>query len=119
MSTRQNKVRELLKEEISDILLRDLKDPRLGFITITDVEVTGDLQHARVFVSVMGSDTERAENLAVLKRAQHFVRESLKRRISMKVLPDVEFRLDNSVDHAIRMLELMEQIKHNDEERSA
>ena len=119
MSTRQNKVRELLREEISDILLRELKDPRLGFITITDVEITGDLQHARVFVSVMGSETERAENLAVLKCAQHFVRESLKRRISMKVLPDVEFRSDNSVDQAIRMLELMEQIRHDDKESPA
>ena len=118
MSTRQNKIRELLKTEISDILHRELKDPRLGFITVTDVEITGDLQHARVFVSIMGSDAERAENLAVLNRAERFVRQSLGRRITMKFVPEVEFKLDSSVDHAMRMLELLEQIRHDEEDSS-
>jgi ribosome-binding factor A len=119
MSTRQNKVRELLKIEISDIILKELKDPRRGFITITDVNVTADMAHASVFVSIMGTEKERAGNLAMLSRARYFMRQSLKKRLSMKVIPELEFRLDTSVDHAIRILELMEQIKHDEEDRSA
>lgn len=119
MTTRQNKVQELLRAEISDILLREIKDPRLGFITITGVEITSDMRHARVFVSILGSEEDRVRNLKVLRSAEHFVRQTLRSRLAMKVLPEIEFRLDTSADNAIRMLELMEQIKHDDEDSSA
>ncbi len=118
MSTRQEKMQELLREEISDILLREFKDPRLGFITITGTEITSDMRHAKVYVSIMGTDEQRAENMAILKRAQHFTRQAFGRRVKMKVLPDIEFKLDTSVDKGIRMLELFEQIKHDEEDES-
>jgi ribosome-binding factor A len=119
MTTRQNRVQELLRAEISEILRRELKDPRMGFVTITDVAITSDMRHARVFVSVLGSDEDRAENLKILKRAEHFIRQTLGSRLSMKTLPEIEFKLDTSADNAMRILELMEQIKHDDEDRSA
>lgn len=115
MTTRQEKVRELLRVEISEILRREFKDPRLGFVTITDVEVTADLKHAKVFVSVMGSEQERRDNMAILKKAEHFIRQALARRVKMKTLPEVDFRLDTSVDHGVRIFELLDQIKHEDE----
>ncbi len=118
MTQRQEKVQELLREEISDILRREFKDPRLGFITILDTEVTPDMRHAKVFVSVMGSEKERADNMAILKKAQHFVSWSLKKRVSMKVTPEVEFVLDTSTDQSIRLLELFEQIRHDESKES-
>lgn len=119
MSTRQRKVGELLKSEVSDILRLKMKDPRLGFVTVTDVEVSADMQHARVFVSVLGSESERDASLAVLKHAQSFVRQSLAKRLTMKTLPEIEFKLDTSADRGVRILELLEQIKREDGNRSA
>jgi len=118
MTARQEKIQELLREEISDILRRELKDPRLGFITVTGAEITADLRHAKVFVSVMGSDAERAGNMAILKKAEHFVRQAFARRVKMKVLPEIEFRPDTSIDQGVRIFELLEQIKR-DEEKEA
>ena len=118
MTTRQEKLQELLREEMSDILRREFKDPRLGFITIIGAEITPDLRYAKVFVSIMGSDEEKAQNMAVLKNAERFARQALGRRVKIKVLPEIEFRLDTSVDQGVRMLELLEQIKH-DEQRSS
>ena len=112
---RQARVQELIKEEVSDILRRELKDPRLGFVTVTDAEVTADLRHAKVFVSIMGSDEEKTAGMAVLKRAEHFVRQSLGRRISIKVLPEIDFRRDDSAERGAHMMELLEQIKHDDD----
>jgi len=118
MTTRQEKVQELLKHEISDILRREYKDPRLGFITVIDTEVTPDLRHAKVWVSVMGSDEERAANMKILKRSQHFVRQAFGRRVKMKTLPDIEFILDTSVDKGMRIFELLQRIKEDEHSES-
>ncbi len=117
-TTRQEKMVHLLKEEISDILRREIKDPRLGFFTIIDAEITSDFRHAKVFVSIMGTEEERKQSMEVLKHAQHFVRQEFGKRVRMKVLPDIQFRLDESVDKGVRMLELLEEIKRDEEERS-
>ena len=117
MTTRQQKVKELLKEEISDIFLKEFKDPRLGFLTIIDAEITSDLRHAKVFVSVLGSDEVREEQMAILKRSQHFVRQAFGKRVHMKTLPDIQFVLDTSADKSVRILELLEQVKHEGEKR--
>jgi len=119
MTTRQERIQELLREEISDILRREIKDPRLGFLTITGAEVTADLRHAKVFVSIMGSDEERAQNMAVLKKAEHFVRQEFGRRARMKVIPEIDFRLDTSVDQGVRIFQLLEQIRHDEENRGS
>jgi ribosome-binding factor A len=119
MTTRQEKIQELLREEISDILRREIKDPRLGFVTVTGAEVSPDLRHAKVFVSIMGSEEERAQNMAILKNAEHFIRQAFGKRARMKIIPEIEFRLDTSVDHGVRILELLEQIRHEEEERKS
>lgn len=119
MTTRQEKIQELLREEISDILHREFKDPRLGFVTVTGAEVTADLRHAKVFVSILGSDEERAKNMAVLKKAEHYVRQVFGRRARMKVIPEIEFKLDTSADQGVRIFELLEQIKHEEEDRGS
>ncbi|MHB9035356.1 MAG: 30S ribosome-binding factor RbfA [Armatimonadota bacterium] len=118
MSTRQEKIQGLIKVEVSEILQREFKDPRLGFITVIDVEVSPDLRHARIFVSVMGSEEERKANMAVLNKARHFVRQALGKRMHMKTLPEIEFRLDTSADKSIKIFELLEEIKHDDEKLS-
>jgi ribosome-binding factor A len=119
MTQRQEKLREVLKEEISDILRREIKDPRLGFFTITDAEITTDLRHAKVFVSILGTEEERKTSIAVLKKAEHFVRQEFGKRVRMKVLPEINFYLDESVDHGVRIFTLLEQIKNNDSEESS
>ncbi len=115
MTTRQEKIQRLLKTEVSDILRREVKDPRLGFVTVTDAEVTVDLKHARIFVSVMGSPEEREINMAVLNGSAGFVRQELGKRLHIKVLPEVEFRLDTSIDRGMRLLELLEQIRRDED----
>ncbi len=117
MTTRQEKLVQLLKEEISDILRREIKDPRLGFFTIIDAEISSDLRHAKIFVSILGSEEERKQSMDVLKHAQHFVRQEFGKRVRMKVLPDIQFYKDETVDKGVRMLELLEEIKKDEEKR--
>ncbi len=114
MSTRTEKLRQLLKEEISDILRREIKDPRLGFFTVIDAEITTDLQHAKIFVSIMGTEEQRKESMEVLKHAQHFVRQEFGKRVRMKTLPDIQFKLDDTAEKGVRILELLEEIKRNE-----
>ena len=114
MSTRTEKLRQLLKEEVSDILRREIKDPRLGFFTIIDAEITSDLQHAKIFVSILGTEEERKQSMDVLKHAQHFVRQEFGKRVRMKTLPDIQFKLDETVDKGVRILELLEEIKRDE-----
>ena len=118
MTTRQEKLVGVLKEEVSEILRREIKDPRLGFFTIIDAEITSDLQHAKVFVSIMGTEEERKQSMEVLKHAQHFVRQEFGKRVRMKVLPDIQFFRDETVDKGVRMLELLEEIKRDEEKRA-
>ncbi len=116
MTTRTERIKELLKREISDILSRELKDPRLGFVTITDAEVSKDLRHAKIYVSVYGDEKQKEENLAVLQGAAGYIRGEFGRRASLKVIPEISFELDTSVEHGARIFELLEQAKPHEEE---
>ena len=116
MSTRTERVQELLRAEISDILRREIKDPRLGFVTITDVEVTKDLRHARVFVSVMGDEKAKEESMMVLQKSAGYIRGEFGRRVHMKVIPEISFKTDTAVAHGARIFELLRQVEHQDEE---
>ena len=116
MSTRQERVKELLKIEISDIILRNMRDPRIGFVTITGADVSKDLKYARVYFSVMGDDTQKQESTQVLQKAAGFIRSEFAHRVSMKVIPQITFRMDTSVDHGSRIFELLQQVK-NDEKK--
>ena len=109
------RVGELLKEEISHIVLREMKDPRIGFVSVTDVEVSGDLRHAKVFISVYGSDKEKEETLEGLQQAQGFVRKLVGERIKIHHTPEIIFRYDDSIETGVHISEIIKDLKESGE----
>ena len=105
MSRRTSRVSELLREEISDLVQRDLKDPRLegAFLSITEVEVSADLRTASVFVSHLGDSEEREAALAGLQSATSFLERELRRRLRMRRTPSLSFRFDPSIERGARL----------------
>ncbi|MCY3646116.1 MAG: 30S ribosome-binding factor RbfA [Chloroflexi bacterium] len=105
MSRRTSRVSELLREEISDLVQRDLKDPRLegALLSITEVEVSGDLRSAAVFVSHLGTAEERDEALAGLQSAASYLERELRRRLRMRRTPSLTFRFDPSIERGARL----------------
>jgi len=112
MTRRAERVNDLLREEISSIVHRDLKDPRLGgLISITEVETSPDFRHARVFVSVMGTDEERVASLKALNSAAGFMRRELRARLqSLRYLPELTFKPDDSIERGMRLSALINQV---------
>jgi ribosome-binding factor A len=104
---RLDRVNQLLKEEISTLLHRELKDPRLGFVSVTEVEVSKDLRTAKVFVSVLGDERQWQASLGALVRARGFVHRWLRQHLDLRVIPEVEFRADRSLEHAARIQALL------------
>jgi ribosome-binding factor A len=110
MSQRIDRVDELLRQEIGRILAKDVQDPHVGFATVTDVETTPDLRHARVWVSVIGGAPERAETLAALERAMGFVRHELGLRLRLKRIPALHVALDDSAARGTRVMRIIEEL---------
>jgi ribosome-binding factor A len=104
---RLDRVNQLIKEEISIVLQRELKDPRLGFVTVTGVETSKDLRTAKVFVSVFGNEDQWAASLAALGSARGFVRNWLRSHLDLRVTPEIEFRADHSMEHAARIQQIL------------
>ena len=100
MSRRTRQVGEFLREELTDIVRREVKDPRIGFFSLTHVDVSTDLRSARVYVSVLGTDDERSETLAALRSATGFIRHHLRPRLRLRQIPDLDFRDDRSMEYA-------------------
>ena len=112
---RSEKVADLICKEISEmILLKTIKDPRIGFLTITRVSVSDDCRMARIYFSVMGSSEERDRSLEGLNSAKGYVRKELGRRLSLRYTPDIVFQYDPSVEYAIHIDEV---IQHLHEQR--
>jgi ribosome-binding factor A len=103
---RLERVRVAIKEEVSDIL-REFKDPRLGFVSVTDVDVAKDARVAKVFVSVLGGEEEKVASLAALRSGQGFVRSELGRRLALRHTPEVIFRLDDSIERGARIQSML------------
>ncbi|MBY0120650.1 30S ribosome-binding factor RbfA [Bacillus sp. S/N-304-OC-R1] len=116
MSLRANKVGEQMKKELGDIIGRKIKDPRVGFVTVTDVQVTGDLQQATVFISVLGDEEQRENTLKGLAKAKGFIRSEIGQRIRLRKTPEIFFEFDESIDYGNRIESLLHQI--HDEDRS-
>lgn len=114
-SRRVARVASLIKREISQMLISDIKDDRVGagMVSVTDVDVSGDLQHAKIFVSIYGTDEARAETMAGLKAATQFVRSELGHRIRLRRTPEVIFQEDRSVERGMRVLNLLNQINRD------
>jgi ribosome-binding factor A len=114
MSHRANRVGEQMKKELGDIIGRKIKDPRIGFVTVTDVEVTGDLQQAKVFISVLGDEEQRENTLKGLAKAKGFIRTEIGHRIRLRKTPEIIFEWDESIDYGNRIDTLLHQL-HKDE----
>lgn len=114
-SRRVSRVSALIKREISQLLLQEIKDDRVGagMVSVTDVDVSGDLQHAKIFVSIYGTDQARAETMAGLKAATGFVRSELGHRIGLRRTPEVVFLEDRSLERGDRVLSLINQLSQD------
>lgn len=108
---RIDRVNQLIKEEISALLQRELKDPRIGFITVTDVEVTKDLSQAKVYVSIFGSEEEWKATFDALVSARGFIRHWLRQHLRLRVIPTLLFRPDRSMAHAAHIQELLARLR--------
>ena len=95
------------------MLTRGLKDRRIGFVTVTGVDLSPDLRHAKVFISAMGSEREKRETLDALNHASGWIRHELGQRIRMKFLPEIVFRTDTSLDYGERIDRLLEDIRED------
>ena len=107
---RAERVKHLLQEEVSRILQRDIKDPRVKLVTVTDVKLTSDLRDAKVFISSLDSTADREELLVGLDRATGYIRGELGRRLQLKYIPNITFLVDDSFDQQERILHLIDQI---------
>ncbi|MEE8471915.1 MAG: 30S ribosome-binding factor RbfA [Dehalococcoidia bacterium] len=111
MTRRTQRVNELLREQISELLLRQAKDPRLtGIVTITEVSTSPDLRQATVFVSIMASEEERQTTLRGLSAASRFLRWELTRRLSMRRVPELSFVADESIERGAHLLDLIREV---------
>jgi ribosome-binding factor A len=107
---RSQRVSDLLRKEIADIIIYRLKDPRVGFITVTGVDVTDDIKMARVYVSIF-KEEERKSTLEILNSAKNFIRSELSKRLRMKFIPSIEFRLDTSIEYGDKIEKLLKEIE--------
>lgn len=112
-SRRVSRVSSLIKREVSQMLLSEIKDDRVGagMVSITDVDVSGDLQHARIFVSIYGTPEAKAETMEGLKSSSSFVRRELGHRMNLRRSPEIIFVEDTSLERGDRMIHLLNQIK--------
>ena len=116
MSLRSNRVGEQMKKELGDIIGRKLKDPRIGFVTVTKVEMSGDLQIAKVYVSVLGSETEKQQTLAALEKATGYMRSEIGRRIRLRYTPELTFVIDQSLEHSEHINKLLNDVQEKNVE---
>jgi ribosome-binding factor A len=107
---RVGRVGEQIKKELSQIVQSELKDPRIGFLTVTGVDVTNDLSLARVFLSVMGTEEQKAATLKALSAGTGYIRSELGKRIRLRKIPDLQFKFDASIDYGSRIDSLLHQI---------
>lgn len=108
---RANRVAEEIKKETIQIIREELKDPRIGFVTVTSVEVTPDIRYAKIFVSVYGNEEEKKATLEALHKSQGYIRSELGKRMRLRYTPEVSFKFDSSIEHGARILELLHEVK--------
>ncbi|MGB2953772.1 MAG: 30S ribosome-binding factor RbfA [Gaiellaceae bacterium] len=114
MTERMRRVNEAVREVLSESV-RELKDPRIGFVTITGVETSPDLRHARVFVSVLGNERKRTQTLAGLEAAHGVLQARIARELRMKRTPQLAFEYDQTVERGVRMSRLIDELAPPDD----
>ncbi len=110
MSRRTEQVAEAIKEEIGTLIQRELRDPRLGFVTVTRADVSADLKHARIYYSVIGSDEVRQNTQQALRSATGFLRRELSHILRMRYVPELHFEFDIGVEHSERIQRLIREL---------
>jgi ribosome-binding factor A len=112
---RAARVKEAMKKEISDILQREIKDPGIGFVTLTDVEVSKDLRYVNVYVSVYGSEESKKESMEALERAKGFIRTEIGKRIRLRHTPEISFHFDDSMERSERIFRILKEVAPSQE----
>jgi ribosome-binding factor A len=115
--SRSQRVAEQIRRELAELIRLEVKDPRVGFITLTDVEITPDYAHAKVFFTSMTGEQGLDEILVGLRRASGFLRRELGRRVRIHTLPELHFQYDASVERGSRMSQLIDQVVREDDAR--
>lgn len=115
MTRRTDRVSDLLRAELSDLILREIKDPRIKLVSLTGVEVTSDLRRAVVRVSALGDDAQREAAVEALRHARGFLRTELSHRLRTRVTPELVFELDRGAEHSQKISDLLESLNGRDE----
>jgi ribosome-binding factor A len=110
---RPERLGELIRQTVAAFLTGNVRDPRIGFVTVTKVEVSGDLGHARVWVSIMGTEEERALSLEGLGSAARFLRAQLARELALRTTPELHFELDRGLEHAARIDDVLRRLRED------
>lgn len=116
---RVRRVAEQIKKDLSQIIGKEIKDPRVSALTsITDVQLTKDLRYASIYVSIYGSDIEKEETLQTLARASGFIRSEIGRRIRLRYTPEINFFLDNSIEYGAHIENVLKSLKKEEDEKN-
>lgn len=111
---RVERLQEFIKEELSEILQRELKDPRVGFVSITAVKVSNDKSHVKIYVSVLGDEQKKRESMAGLESAKGFIRSEIGKRLQIRHTPEIQFFSDSSLEEGARIISLLNQIQEEE-----
>ncbi|NLM26048.1 MAG: 30S ribosome-binding factor RbfA [Firmicutes bacterium] len=110
MSNRVTRLQEAIKREASYIIQQKVKDPRLGFVSITDVELSNDLSYCKIFVSVLGDENQREQTMIGLNKATGFIRSEIGKSVKLRHVPEIVFQYDNSIEHGSRIEAILREI---------
>jgi ribosome-binding factor A len=110
--TRQQRVEELIRAEVSDILRADVSDPRIGFVSITGVNISPDLENASIYISILGEEEKKAAAMAGLSSATGYIRGELGRRLMLRLVPKIHFVRDDSLERGSQVLGIMKKLEH-------
>jgi ribosome-binding factor A len=112
---RPEQIAETVRQVVAEVLSREVRDPRVGFVTVTAVDVSGDLSHAKILVSVMGDEADKTRAMEGLRSAAGFLRTRLTKALSTRTVPELHFEIDRGLEHAARINALLADIKHEDQ----
>ena len=117
-SRRQAQVADAVQQYVSEMLQRELKDPRIGFTTVTSVDMSSDLKYARIYVSVMGTPEEQKATMQALTSGRGFIRRELASRLDLRFAPEIQFKLDTTAEYSDRISRLLNEIKEEEQASS-
>ena len=112
MRYRKLRVQDLLREEISSIIHKDMRDPGIGFVTILEVKMSEDLKNAKIYCSVYGSDEEKKKTLEALRRSKSYIRFLIGQRLTLRYTPEINFVLDDAFERVVRIEEILKKEEH-------